>query len=70
MQELWPLGHWKEYCKKPPRKQRKEEAHHAEVDTDNPSILLATVNDVRALPCDVESSLGRATRHVVHLNKK
>ena len=62
-------GNWKEDCKKPKR-ERKEEAHHAQADADQPSILLATVNAVRVQLRDVESSERCMTRQVVHLNEK
>ncbi|XP_066373369.1 uncharacterized protein [Miscanthus floridulus] len=62
-------GHWAEDCKKP-KKERKEEAHHAQADVDHPSILLATVNVVRVHARDVGPEPRGATCHVVHLNEK
>ncbi|XP_066385573.1 uncharacterized protein [Miscanthus floridulus] len=62
-------GHWAEDCKKP-KKECKEEAHHAQADVDHPLILLATVNAVCVHARDVEPEWGCATRHVVHLNEK
>jgi hypothetical protein len=63
-------GHWKEDCKRPPRKERKEEAHHAQADTDQAALLLATVNAVHVQPRDVEPPARCMTRQVVHLNEK
>jgi hypothetical protein len=51
-------GHWAKDCKKP-KKERKEEAHHAQADVDHPSMLLATVNAVR-----VTSSRNGGARRV------
>jgi hypothetical protein len=65
---LW--GHWKQDCKKPPKKERKEEAHHAQVDHEQPAILLATVNTVHIHRRDVKKSEGCMTHQVVHLNEK
>ncbi|CAD6262136.1 unnamed protein product [Miscanthus lutarioriparius] len=62
-------GHWAEDCKKP-KKERREEAHHAQADADQPAILLATVNVVHVHPRDVEPCGGRSTCHVVHLDEK
>jgi len=62
-------GHWAEDCKRP-KKERKEEAHHAQADTDHPSILLATVHAVRVHPCGDEQPRGCVTRQVVHLHEK
>jgi hypothetical protein len=62
-------GHWAEDCKKP-KKERKEEAHHAQADVDHPSILLAMVNAVHVHTRDVEPEPRGTTRHVVHLNEK
>jgi len=68
-------GHWAEDCKKP-KKERNEEAHHTQVDAEQPAILLATVNVVRAHARDVahahdvEPVRGHVNRHVIHLNEK
>ena len=62
-------GHWVEDCKRP-KKERKEEAHHAQADTDHPSILLATVHAVRVHPRGDEQPTGCATHQVVHLHEK
>ena len=62
-------GHWAEDCKKP-KKERREEAHHAQADADQPAILLATVNAVHVHPRDVEPCGGRSACHVVHLDEK
>jgi hypothetical protein len=62
-------GHWAEDCKKP-KKERKEEAHHAQADTEHPSILLAMVNTVRIHARDIEPERVCTARHVVHLNEK
>jgi hypothetical protein len=62
-------GHWAEDCKKPKR-ERKEEAHIAQADTEQPSILLATVNAVRVHRRDAELSVGRTSCHIVHLNEE
>jgi len=61
-------GHWAEDCKNPKR-ERKEEAHHAQAD-EQPSILLATVNAVHNHVHKVESSLSDTIRQEVHLNEK
>ena len=61
-------GHWKVDCKRPSKKEHKEEAHHAQADTDA-ALLLATVNAVRVHQRDVDSSEGCMTRHVMHLNE-
>jgi hypothetical protein len=58
-------GHWKEDCKKPPRKDRKEEAHVAHAEQENPSLLLAMVEAVRVVRAPFT-----AGRQVVHLNEK
>jgi len=65
-------GHWKEDCKKPPRRERKEEAHVAQTDNENPSLLLATASAVH-----VDKELWTAdvqklpkSQGVVHLNEK
>jgi len=62
-------GHWAEDCKRP-KKERKEEAHHAQADTDHPSILLATVHAVHVHPRGDEQPRGCATCQVVHLHEK
>ncbi|CAD6236912.1 unnamed protein product [Miscanthus lutarioriparius] len=62
-------GHWAEDCKKP-KKDRKEEAHNVQADTDQPTILLATVNAVHVSPRDVEPSARRTVCHQVHLNEE
>ena len=62
-------GHWAEDYKKP-KKDRKEEAHHAQTDIKKPAILLATVNAVGAHAHDVERAHDGTARHVVHLNEK
>jgi hypothetical protein len=65
-------GHWREDCKRPPKKERKEEAHVARAEQENPSLLLATVAMVRVhrASFDVESVGVRMTHQVVHLNEK
>jgi hypothetical protein len=65
-------GHWREDCKRPPKKERKEEAHVTRVEQENPSLLLATVATVRVhrAPFDVEQVGVRTTHQVVHLNEK
>ncbi|XP_066334266.1 uncharacterized protein [Miscanthus floridulus] len=63
-------GHWKEDCKQPPRKERKEEAHHVQADTEHAALLLATVNTMHVRLRDVESLERCMTRQVVHLNEK
>jgi hypothetical protein len=39
-------GHWKQDCKCP-GKDHREEAHHVQVDADQPTLLLTTMNVVR-----------------------
>ncbi|WVZ88098.1 hypothetical protein U9M48_034651 [Paspalum notatum var. saurae] len=51
-------GHWAKECKKP-RHERKDEAHLAKADIEQPELLLATV-----------SADTRTTSQVVHLNEK
>ena len=65
-------GHWKEDCKRPPRKERKEEVHVAQAEQKNPSLLLTTVNTVRVHqePFVVKPEKTRLTHQVVHLNEK
>lgn len=67
-------GHWRVDCKRPPKKERKEEtqAHVVQAEQENPSLLLATVDTVRVHrePFNVELVGMRATHHVVHLNEK
>ena len=41
-----------------------------QADSEQPSLLLATVNVVRVHPRDVEPFGGCVTRHVVHLNER
>ena len=51
-------GHWKIDCKKP-KKERREEAHHAQAEPDHPALLVVTVNSVH----------GHGGQ-VVHLNEE
>ena len=62
-------GHWAEDCKKP-KKERKEEAHTVQADTEQPMILLATVNAVHVSPRDVEPSVECKACHIMHLNEE
>lgn len=66
-------GHWKQDCKRPPKKERKEEAHHVQADADHqPALMLATVNSVhveRRTHCTT-ASLSSTWNQVVHLNEK
>jgi len=57
--------HWKEDCKRPQRKERKEEANVAQADHENPSLLLATVDaaQIDRFPVDVK-------QQEVHLHEK
>jgi hypothetical protein len=61
-------GHWQEDCKNPKR-ERKEEAHTVQVDTE-PSILMAMVNAVHVSPHDVKPLGFGMACHNVHLNEK
>jgi hypothetical protein len=64
-------GHWKQHCKCP-KKDRREEVHHVQADTDQPVLLLETVNAV----CVEELQSGAQPRttgvehQVVHLNEE
>lgn len=66
-------GHWKQDCKRPPKKERKEEAHHVQADADRQSaLMLAMVNSVhveRRTHCTV-ASRASTWDQVVHLNEK
>jgi hypothetical protein len=64
--------HWCEDCKRPPKKERKEEAHVTRAEQENPSLLLATVATARVhrASFDVEPVGVRTTHQVVHLNEK
>jgi hypothetical protein len=65
-------GHWRVDCKRPPKKERKEEAHVVQTEQENPSLLLSTVATVRVhrAPFDAEPVGVRTTHQVVHLNEE
>jgi transposase InsO family protein len=64
-------GHWKEDCKKPPRRERKEEAHVATADNESPSLLLATASVIHVLKAPSVACVSAAREtDVVHLNER
>jgi hypothetical protein len=65
-------GHWRVDCKRPPKKEHKEEAHVAHAEQENPSLLLTTVAMVlvHRVSFDAEPVEVRTTHQVVHLNEK
>lgn len=64
--------HWRVDCKRPPKKECKEEAHVVQTEQENPSLLLTMVATVRVHrdPLIAEPVGVRTTHQVVHLNEK
>jgi hypothetical protein len=63
-------GHWKQYCKRP-GKDHREEAHHVQVDADQPTLLLTTMNVMRIKNSwrDIALVETGVTHQVLHLNE-